>query len=62
MSKTPSKRGRPAGMRPGKFELKQTLLEHPHALQVLEAAVSATLGDDHKNQTVVHQIQPALNT
>ena len=35
MSKTPVKRGRPAGMRARQLELKQTLLEHPDVQRCL---------------------------
>ncbi len=43
MSKTPVKRGRPAGMRARQLELKQTLLEHPDVPKVLKKVVSAAL-------------------
>ena len=56
MSKTPVKRGRPAGMRARQLELKQTLLEHPDVPKVLEKVVSAALDDEHKNQAVAQKI------
>ena len=56
MSKTPLKRGRPAGMRARQLELKQTLLEHPDVPKVLEKVVSAALDDNHKNQTAAQKI------
>ena len=56
MSKTPVKRGRPAGMRARQLELKQTLLEHPDVPKVLEKVVSAALDDNHKNQTAAQKI------
>ena len=56
MSKTPVKRGRPAGMRARQLELKQTLLEHPDVPKVLEKVVSAALDDTHKNQTAAQKI------
>ena len=56
MSKTPVKRGRPAGMRARQLELKQTLLEHPDIPKVLEKVVSAALDDEHKNQAVAQEI------
>ena len=55
MSKTPVKRGRPAGMRARQLELKQTLLEHPDVPKVLEKVVSAALDDEHKNQAVAQK-------
>ena len=51
MSKTPVKRGRPAGMRARQLELKQTLLEHPDVPTVIETVVRTALDDNHKNQT-----------
>ena len=48
MSKTPVKRGRPAGMRARQLELKQTLLEHPDVPKVLEKVVSAALDDERR--------------
>jgi len=56
MSKTPVKRGRPAGMRARQLELKQTLLEHPDVPKVLEKVVSAALDDEHKNQAVAQKL------
>ena len=56
MSKTPVKRGRPAGMRARQLELKQTLLEHPDVPKVVEKVVSAALDDTHKNQTAAQKI------
>ena len=41
MSKIAVERGRPAGMRAGQLELKQTLLEHPDVPKLLEKVVSA---------------------
>lgn len=56
MSKTPIKRGRPAGMRARQLELKQTLLEHPDVPKVVEKVVSAALDDTHKNQTAAQKL------
>lgn len=56
MSKTPVKRGRPAGMRARQLELKQTPLEHPDVPKVLEKVVSAALDDEHKNQAVAQKL------
>ena len=56
MSKTPAKRGRPAGMRARQVELKQTLLEHPDVPKVLETVIRTALGDNHKNQTAAQKI------
>ena len=56
MSKTPVRRGRPAGMRARQLELKQTLLEHPDVPKVLEKVVSAALNDEHENQAVAQKI------
>ena len=56
MSKTPVKRGRPAGMRARQFELKQTLLEHPDVPKVIETVIRAALDDNHKNQTAAQKI------
>ena len=56
MSKTPVKRGRPAGMRARQLELKQTLLEHPDVPKVVEKVLSAALDDEHKNQAVAQKI------
>ena len=56
MSKTPVKRGRPAGMRARQLELKQTLLEHPDVLKVLEKVVRTALDDNHKNQAVAQKL------
>ena len=56
MSKTPVKRGRPAGMRARQLELKQTLLEHPDVPKVIEAVIRTALDDDHKNQTAAQKI------
>ena len=51
MSKTPVKRGRPAGMRARQLELKQTLLEHPDVPKAIETVIRTALDDNHKNQT-----------
>ena len=56
MSKTPVKRGRPAGMRARKLELKQTLLEHPDVPTVIETVIRTALDDNHKNQTAAQKI------
>ena len=56
MSKTPVKRGRPAGMRARQLELKQTLLEHPDVPKVIETVIRAALDDNHKNQTAAQKI------
>ena len=56
MSKTPVKRGRPAGMRARQLELKQTLLEHPDAPKVIETVIRTALDDNHKNQTAAQKI------
>ena len=56
MSKTPVKRGRPAGMRARQLELKQTLLEHPDVPKVLEKVVRTALDDNHKNQAVAQKL------
>ena len=56
MSKTPAKRGRPAGMRARQLELKQTLLEHPDVPKVLEKVVRTALDDNHKNQAVAQKL------
>jgi DNA-directed RNA polymerase subunit K/omega len=56
MSKTPVKRGRPAGMRARQLELKQTLLEHPDVPKVLEKVVRTALDETHKNQTAAQKI------
>ena len=56
MSKTPIKRGRPAGMRARQLELKQTLLEHPDVPTVIETVVRTALDDTHKNQTAAQKI------
>ena len=56
MSKTPIKRGRPAGMRARQLELKQTLLEHPDVPTVIETVVRTALDDNHKNQTAAQKI------
>jgi hypothetical protein len=56
MSKTPVKRGRPAGMRARQLELKQTLLEHPDVPTVIEMVVRTALDDTHKNQTTAQKI------
>ena len=56
MSKTPAKRGRPAGMRARQLELKQTLLEHPDVPTVIETVVRTALDDTHKNQTAAQKI------
>ena len=56
MSKSPVKRGRPAGMRARQLELKQTLLEHPDVPKVIETVIRAALDDNHKNQTAAQKI------
>ena len=56
MSKTPVKRGRPAGMRARQLELKQTLLEHPDVPTVIEMVARTALDDTHKNQTTAQKI------
>ena len=56
MSKTPVKRGRPAGMRVRQLELKQTLLEHPDVPKVIETVIRTALDDNHKNQTAAQKI------
>ena len=56
MSKTSVKRGRPAGMRARQLELKQTLLEHPDVLKVIETVIRTALDDNHKNQTAAQKI------
>ena len=56
MSKTPVKRGRPAGMRARQPELKQTLLEHPDVPKVIETVIRTALDDNHKNQTAAQKI------
>jgi len=56
MSKTPVKRGRPAGMRARQLELKQTLLEHPDVPAVIETVVRTALDETHKNQTAAQKI------
>ena len=56
MSKTPVKRGRPAGMRARQLELKQTLLEHPDVPTVIETVVRTALDETHKNQTAAQKI------
>ena len=56
MSKTPVKRGRPAGMRARQLELKQTLLEHPDVPKVTETVIRTALDDSNKNQTAAQKI------
>ena len=56
MSKTPVKRGRPAGMRARQLELKQTLLEHPDVPKVIETVIRTALDDSHKNQTAAQKL------
>ena len=56
MSKTPVKRGRPAGMRARQLELKQTLLEHPDVPKVIKTVVRTALDDTHKSQTAAQKI------
>ena len=56
MSKTPVKRGRPAGMRARQLELKQTLLEHPDVPKAIETVIRTALDDNHKNQTAAQKI------
>ena len=56
MSKTPVRRGRPAGMPARQLELKQTLLEHPDVPKVIETVIRTALDDNHKNQTAAQKI------
>ena len=56
MSKTPVKRGRPAGMRARQLELKQTLLEHPDVPKVIVTFIRAALDDNYKNRTAAQEI------
>ena len=56
MSKTPVKRGRPAGMRARQLELKQTLSEHPDVPKVIETVIRAALDDNQKNQAAAQKI------
>ena len=56
MSKTPVKRGRPAGMRARQLELKQTLLEHPDVPKVIETVTRVALDDNYKNQPAAQKI------
>ena len=56
MSKTPVKRGRPAGMWARQLELKQTLLEYPEVPKVIETVIRTALDDNHKNQTAAQKI------
>jgi len=56
MSKTPVKRGRPAGMRARQLEFKQTLLEHPDVPRVIETVVRTALDETQGNQTVAQKI------
>ena len=56
MSKTPVKRGRPAGMRARQLELKQTLLDHPDVPKVLEKVIRTALDDNQKNQAVAQKL------
>ena len=56
MSKTPVKRGRPAGMRARQLELKQTRLEHPDVPKVIETVIRDALDDNHKNQAAAQKI------
>ena len=56
MSLTIVKRGRPAGMRAGQLELKQTRQEHPDVPQIVEIVIRAALDDSHKNQVVAKDL------
>ena len=56
MSKTPPKRGRPAGKRAIQLEVKQILLEHPDVPKVIETVIRTALDDNHKNQTAAQKI------
>ena len=56
MSKSPIKRGRPAGMRARQLELKQTILEHPDVSKVIETVVRTALDDNHKNHAVAQKL------
>ena len=50
------KLGRPAGMRARQLELKQTLLEHPDFLKVIETVIRTALHDNSENQTAAQKI------
>ena len=56
MSKTPVKRGRPAGMLARQLELKQTPLENPDVPEVIETVVRTALDETYKNQTAAQKI------
>ena len=56
MSKTSVKRGRPAGMRARRLELKQTLLENPDVPRVIKTVIRTALDDNHKNQAAPQKI------
>ena len=43
-------------MRAAQLELKQTLLEHPDVLKVLEKVDNALLDDDHNNQAIAQKL------
>ena len=43
-------------MRAAQLELKQTLLEHPDVLKVLEKVDNASLDDDHNNQPIAQKL------
>ena len=43
-------------MRAAQLELKQTLLEHPDVLKVLEKVDNASLDDDHNNQAIAQKL------
>ena len=56
MSKTPVKRGRPAGKRARQLELKKTLLELPDAPKVIWTVIRTALDDNNENQTAAQKI------
>ena len=56
MSKSPVKRGNPAGMRARQLELEQTLSEHPDLPKVLEKVVRTALDGNQKNQAVAQKL------
>ena len=43
-------------MRAVQLELKQTLLDHPNVLKVLEKVDNALLDDDHNNQAIAQKL------
>ena len=56
MSKTPAKRGKPAGRRAIQLKVKQTFLEHPDVPKVIKTVIRAALDDNHKNQAAAQKI------